>query len=91
MAASFSVTMRCLNCGHGSGSVTITNVNQAAWGDWNRAGGKVKDRANRCPHCGHIFKVAFSSIALTHSENVGANATVTHTITEPGSIASAVS
>lgn len=86
MAASFSITMRCLNCGHGEGKVTITNAIQATNGTWGRKPDIIK-----CPHCNASLPVAFSSIAVAHSGSVGSNTTITHTITEPGTIVSGVS
>lgn len=84
MAASFTVTVRCINCG--KGSVTITNTTQAALGSWGN-----KPDVQKCPHCGQPLPVAFTSIALAHSGNVGSNTTITHTITEPATIGTAVS
>lgn len=83
MAASFSVTMKCSVCG--KGEVTITNTTQAADGTW---GGK--EERGKCPYCGAPFHFAFKSIALEHSAGlVGGETTITHTITDPATIASA--
>jgi hypothetical protein len=86
MAAGFTVVLQCLNCGHGAGALTLTNVTQATKGTWGR-----KPDINKCPYCGANLPVALKSIAAVHSGNVGSNTTITLTMTEPGTVGSAVS
>jgi hypothetical protein len=53
--------------------------------------GNTKENVYNCPKCGVAMPFMPTSIALTHSANVGSNQTITHTITIPGSISSGVS
>ncbi len=79
MAAAFEVTVTCNTCGY---TITFTDTTEAA---------KSATRPDQCPSCGEPFNFWFSSIAVTHSGNVGANPTTTHTMASRGSISSAVS
>jgi len=83
MAASFTLTLKCTICGH---SNTITNTNETAKGSVN-----TKEVRYKCAYCKVPIPISFSSIALTHSGDVGANQTLTHTMATPGTIVSAAS
>jgi uncharacterized protein YlaI len=81
MAASYTVVVQCSICKR---KVTITNTTEAALGN-------TSEKKYQCPECGQRFDWNFTSIALVHSASVGSNTTITHTVTVPGSIATAVS
>jgi hypothetical protein len=81
MAASYSLTLQCRICGT---KITITNTTDAAVGN-------TKENVYNCGNCGVALPFMPTSLALVHSGNVGSNTTITHTVTIPGSIASAVS
>ena len=81
MAEAYSLTVQCRICG---AKITITNVTDVAVGN-------TKENVYQCPKCGVDFPFMPTSIALTHSGDVGSNQTITQTITIPGSISSAVS
>lgn len=85
MAASYSLTLTCKNCGRGS--ITITNALEST----GAAASAVRNnRFARCTICGYPIKAKAASLVVQHSGNVGSNSTITHTVTN-GSISSAVS
>lgn len=83
MAAAFSVTITCTICGH---TTAITNTNEATNGSH-----ATKEIRYNCSYCNAKWPISFAIIAVTHSANVGAFQTVTHTMATPGSISSAAS
>jgi hypothetical protein len=83
MAASFSVTVQCAVCGT---TQALTNTTEAAKGTIN-----AKEERYKCTSCGIPFPIAITLIALTHTGDVGANQTLTHTMATLGTIVSAAS
>jgi len=83
MAASFSITLTCKNCGRGS--ITITNAYEGAGA---LASALENNRFARCTICGYPVKAKLASITAHHSGNIGSHTGLTHTITN-GSISSA--
>ncbi len=82
MAAAYTLEVTCAICG---ATVAITNTTEAALGN-------TKETKYQCPKCGQVFAWNFTSIAVAHSAGIsGSETTITHTITVPGSIASAIS
>ena len=85
MAASFSLTFNCRNCGRGT--ITLTNASESAGG---YADATKKRKAARCTICGQPLMGEAASLVLVHSGNVGSNTTITHTVAN-GAITSAAS
>jgi hypothetical protein len=81
MAASYTISMSCRICGT---LLSVTNVKDVA-------AGNTKEEVYKCAKCGVPMPFLMKSIAVVHSGSVGSNTTITHTVTIPGSIASAVS
>lgn len=80
MAAGYSVTMTCKNCGGSTGAITGTTEASGAKHDALKQNRNIK-----CPNCGNECLFKFAIVAVTHSGNVGSNTTITNTITNGSS------
>ena len=83
MGAALSLVMKCSICGT---NTTISGTSMAA-----RAQVPPSQNGVKCAKCGNPLNWEPSSVVATHSTSVASNTTITLTVTEPGSLASAVS